>query len=200
MPCHDLIANSDIELIYESSSHVDDANLSSYCETSDKKTVAINLLKSTVAINKQPIGREYYRNASLRSNESQGKIVVNKLLILKDRYRGKNITKEFHKKELEIYAANGFTEIQLEAAWNGITHWANLDFEFYMPDKCYPILYTLWSSFFMEGYVLPQKKKLDILIKYTNYALIPRKYKKGFGAWLINNNKNTAFPMYKVLG
>lgn len=199
MSCNNIIADSDIKMIYESTQHVDEVSIVSSCENDDKKITNINLVKDAVTMNRQTVEREYLRNARLRNNENQGKVVVNKLLALKDAYRGKNITKKFHEKEVEIYKNNDFKEIQLDAAWNGITHWPELGFEFYNLDSYHQQLYTLWSSFFIKSFTLPQEKKLDILMKYTNYVLIPKKYKKGFGQWLLDNNKNLAFPMYKVI-
>ena len=199
MSCNEIITDDDIKMIYESSRHVDQVNITSECESFDKKITNINLVKDALIMNLKLIKREYLRNAPLRSNDNQGKIVVNKFLALKDSYRGKNITKKFYQKEKEIYKNNDFIEIQLDAAWNGITHWPELGFEFYKLNSYHQQLYTLWSSFFVKSFVLAQDKKFDILVKYTNYMLIPKKYKKGFGKWLIDNNKNIAFPMYKTI-
>ncbi len=200
LSCNDLIDNSDIETIYESCRCVDQANVTSDCIDADTKVSRINLSKNGTILNRAPIERQYCRNAPLRSiDNSHGKIVINKLLVLKDAYRGKKITDKFHHKELEVYSRNQFVEIQLDAAWSGITHWPKLGFEFYKLDKYDHILYTLWSSFFSESFPLELEEKDKVLIKHTSYKTVPKKYKKGFGTWLLNNNIGKAFPMYKTI-
>ena len=165
MSCNDLINDSDIKIIYESCRCVDQASVRSHCHNTDTKVTNINLTKGEATINKKPIQREYHRNAPLRSIDSNGKVVINKLFVLKDAYRGSKITDKFHNKEMEIYHRNDFIEIQLDAAWNGITHWAELGFDFYKLTLYHQQLYTLWSSFFMKSFVLAPEKKLDILTK-----------------------------------
>jgi len=198
--CNDLIDNTDIKAIYESCQCVDHADVASNCNDVDIKVAKINLTKDTTTINKVPIERKYCRNAPLQSIDGgHGKVVINKLFVLKDDYRGKNTTKKFHKKELELYAQNQFIEIQLDAAWSGITHWPKLGFEFYKLDKYDHILYTLWSTFFSESFVLEAEEKDKVLIKHTSYRTVPKKFKKGFGTWLLNNNIGKAFPMYKTI-
>lgn len=204
MSCNDLIDNTDIKTIYESCSCVDYANIDSDCSNADTKVSKINLYKNENTINKVPIKREYHRNASLRSLDGNGKVVVNKLFVLKNEYRSrkydnKTISTNFHEKEIEVYSRNQFVEIQLDAAWNGITHWPKLGFEFYKLDKYDHILYTLWSTFFSESFALEPEEKDKVLIKHTSYRTVPKKFKKGFGAWLINNNIGKAFPMYKTI-
>jgi len=198
--CNDLIDNADIKTIYESCQCVDQANITSICNGTDTKVSKINLVKDSNTINKNPVERQYHRNAPLRSIENGfGKVVENKLFVLEDNYRGKKITEKFHKKELEIYTHNQFIEIQLDAAWNGITHWPKLGFEFYKLDEYDYKLYTLWSTFFSESFALGPEEKEKVLIKYTSYRSVPKKYKKGFGTWLLNNGINKAFPMYKTI-
>ena len=200
MSCNDLIDDADIKTIYESCQFVDQANIISICNGTDTKVSKINLVKGSNTINRYPVERKYYRDAPLRSIENGfGKVVENKLFVLEDNYRGKKITEKLHKKELEIYAHNQFIEIQLDAAWNGITHWPKLGFEFYKLDEYDYKLYTLWSTFFSESFALEPKEKEKVLIKYTSYRSVPKKYKKGFGTWLLNNRINKAFPMYKTI-
>ena len=204
MFCNDLINDSDIEAIYKPCRCIDDVMIKSYCEGSDKKISKVNIYKSNVLVNIKPIERNYLRNAPLRSMRGSGKIAIHKLFVLKDKYRGKKfnnktISANFHEKEMEIYRQNKFVEIQLEAAWSGITHWPKLGFEFYQLDLYDHRIYTLWSSFFSTNFPIGEEEKEKILTKYTSYKSIPQKYKKGFGSWLLRNKINIAFPMYKTV-
>lgn len=199
MACHDLISNSDIENIY--SSLVDEVSFSTTpeCENDNKKKCNILLKKETTTIVQAPIENEYLRSAPLRSGDGQGKIAVNKLIRLKDEYKGKGLAKAFHNNEVETYQSNQFQEIQLDAAWDGLVVWGKLGFQYYKPEKSDPMLYMLWSNFFSSSFNLTAEEKMKIIDTYEKYTLVPDKYKKGFGTWLENSNIHLAFPMYKVI-
>jgi len=205
VPCNNLINDTDIKGIYNSCQCVDNVQIESTCSNENKKISKINIYKNAASINQVPIERNYCKNIPLRSTNGEGKVAIHKLFVLKDEYRGKKfntktISTNFHEQEMEVYKCNEFIEIQLNAAWSGITHWPKLGFEFYQLDKYDHILYTLWSSFFTKTFPIDQDEKEKILFKHTSYKSIPQKYKKGFGAWLLSNKKSTAFPMYKTIG
>jgi hypothetical protein len=76
------------------------------------------------------IQRLYYHDKELWSKEKSGKVAEHKYFILKEEYQSKGIGKQVHAKELDTYKKNGFDEIQLEAAWDGLVVWKRLFFNF----------------------------------------------------------------------
>lgn len=79
----------------------------------------------------RPIERTYFREKELLSKNSQnGKVVQHEYFILKDEFQGKKIVSKVHAKELESYRNNGFEEIQLDAAWDGLVVWKKLFYKF----------------------------------------------------------------------
>jgi len=201
MSCHDLISNEDIKSIY--TPHIDEVTFLAppACANNDKKTCEFDLKKDATIIVETPIVREYLRSLPLfsRDRNVNGKVVINKLMRLKENYRGDKLAKKFHNEELRIYHNNEFDEIQLNAAWDGIVVWEKLGFKFYKLEQYDYKLYTQWSSFFTSSFPLAQNEKKKIVDKYKKYSLIPKKYLRGFGKWLEDNGYNTAYPMYQVI-
>ncbi|GGD47585.1 hypothetical protein GCM10012288_22270 [Malaciobacter pacificus] len=133
MYCNSLISDTDVENIYKDGKIIS-KNIShsfSSVDCSTKKILIIVFDKHNINMLHRPIERLYFQNKQLFSDSSKsGKVVKHEYFMLKDEFQGKNIASNVHVKELETYKINGFLEIQLDAAWDGLVVWKKLFYNF----------------------------------------------------------------------
>lgn len=132
MACNDLISNTEIEAIYKDDTVIVSNQVVGNCIDDDTKKAFIEIYDTNnITLLQRAIERSYFREKPLFSKESQnGKVVKHEYFILKDEYQSKGIAKIIHVKELEAYRRNGFDEIQLDAAWDGLVVWKKLFYKF----------------------------------------------------------------------
>ena len=132
MACNDLISNTEVEDIYKDDQVVVSNQVVSNCIDDDTKKIFVEMYdQNNITLLQRAIERSYFREKPLFSKKSQsGKVVKHEYFILKDEYQSKGIAKKIHVKELEAYRRNGFDEIQLDAAWDGLVVWKKLFYKF----------------------------------------------------------------------
>lgn len=132
MACNDLISDADIKAIYKDDKMIKSNQIVSNCIDDDTKKACVDICdKNNITLLQRAIERSYFREKPLFSKESQnGKVVKHEYFILKDEHQSKGIAKKIHVKELEAYRRNGFDEIQLDAAWDGLVVWNKLFYKF----------------------------------------------------------------------
>ena len=132
MACNSLISDAQIENIYKDDEFVITNSISSSCEDSDTKKTLIEVFdQNNINMLQRPIERTYFRNKELYSDKTTtGKVVKHEYFILKDEFQGKKIVSNIHPKEMDSYRANGFVEIQLDAAWDGLVVWKKMFYQF----------------------------------------------------------------------
>ncbi len=132
MACNNLISNAAIESVYNDGAFVASNRVVSSCINNDTKKAFVEIFdENNTALLEKPIERSYFRQKPLLSNaSSSGKVVKHEYFILKDEFQGKKIASKVHAKEMEVYRNNGFVEIQLDAAWDGLVVWKKMLYKF----------------------------------------------------------------------
>ena len=132
MACNGLISDVQIENVYKDDKFVTTNRVSSQCiDANTKKNLVEIFDKDTMNMLQRPIARTYFREKELYSDKtSTGKVVKHEYFILKDEFQGKKIVSNIHPKEMDSYRVNGFLEIQLDAAWDGLVVWKTMFYQF----------------------------------------------------------------------
>lgn len=200
MPCDSIIPDKDIGEIY-SIKQISKINLLKQpCEGASLKEIKIDLFdKDGTYITYLPIDRKYYKQAKLRAFEGVGKVAKHELFVLNEEHRDKGIAKAIAAQEEVVYRRNGFNEVHIDAAFDGVNVWKKLRYEFvYDSDK--HKIFSAWRAYIMQ--VWPDKEKLNIITKYQKIDDVPKKYMKprglpSMGDWLIAKKVLPLIEMYK---
>lgn len=109
------------------------------CNTSisNIKKVKLQLMDNSTIISKTKIEREYNSKKELFSNPDgeKDKVAYHVSFELADGYLGKEIAKDIHEKELEIYSSQNIKEIHLYAWNDGIVVWLKLGYKYMNKDS-----------------------------------------------------------------
>lgn len=210
--CHEIIKDEHIEDIYSSHDFITDKTVSSRCMDNDTKEAFINIFYQEQQMNRVDIMRRYYNNYPLIGFGSSNKVVEHSLFILNDEFqsknscklnKGKSISETLHKKELEVYEAQGFKQIHLKAAWDGVIRWRLLGFD-YKYDFSEQSIVNHWKNYVNEELEYTGKSYYDIIKGKTRISDIKKEYllpgtKKCFTDWLADKDYVQEVPMYKNL-
>lgn len=135
MACNDLIDNHSLEDVYNDDNVVASNTVATLCRDDNTKVAQV-LLYDTANTDMliRPIERTFFRSKELLSAKgTQGKVVKHEYFVLKDEFRGKKVVSVIHPKEMDLYRACQFQEIQLDAAWDGLVVWKKMFFKFASP-------------------------------------------------------------------
>ena len=135
MSCHDLISDAMIENIYKAVDPIASNQVQTECTDDNTKHAFVEIFTSEhTSMLVHPIERNYYKEKELWAKPGEvGKVVKHEYFILDDAFRGNGIAKKIHIREMDAYRTNGFQEIQLDAAWDGLIVWKKLYFHFKSP-------------------------------------------------------------------
>ena len=148
-----------------------------------------------------PIERKYYNELPLWPDDSKsGKVVEHCYFVLREEHKGKGIGEKVNKKEFIKYKEKEIDQVQLCAAWDGLTYWAHRRFKYVSREEEKMLLAKL------KEYLINIKKISEAeydAIKFTSIANIERKYfymddGSSFTDWLVASSYgNKCLRMYR---
>ena len=203
MSCKDIISDEDILSIYKGVVPVDTHTLVSECKNSSTKSYELELkTENAIDISLRPVQRIYHGSRALRAFHGIGKVAEHKLFVLSESYRNKGIAKSLSRKEAAVYQRNGFNEVHLDAAWDGVVVWKKLGYE-YVGKKDPAKIYNLWKNYLAQEFSeLDIEERLKTIKKYATITDVPKKFlipaeKQSFGMWIEKKRKIFIVKMYK---
>lgn len=149
----------------------------------------------------------YLREEKLHGTEMRGKVVDNSLIYLLDDFKLKGIGSNIHNKEKKIYRENGFYQIHLKAAYDGLIYWPHSKFKFVDP-HAETSLVAQWKAYVADsqGLNLNGKDYLGVIKNVVSFKDIEKKYlmpedvtKPKFTDWLSTKEISLNSKMYKNL-
>jgi len=204
LPCNAIINDSDISAMY-SIPQINNIHLDTRCVDADQKEAFLKLFDTQGnPMTRFPVCRIYHQNALLKSFSGRGKVAEHKLFYLHPQYRGNGIANNLSFNEDNTYRRNGFIEIQLQAAWDGIVVWQKKGFQYVSPKTEYKVI-TAWRVYFTNVFnELSLEEQADIIRQYKRIKDIPKKYllpegKQSFTDWLDGKNLVPVDDMYRRL-